>query len=181
MGPLPHSMARHGRRRRRFNLRKVRNSAFIAIGALAAGDVIVSAFTATSTNPYRIMSIDTTWSLSELGAAIDDAQEFGVSHSNYTAAEVEQCLEANAAIDIGAKVEQEQANRLVRQIGVFTGSGGVGSGLQFNDGRPVKTRLNWHIGIGNTLNVWVRNATGVVYTTGASVNFTGVVWVKDAV
>ncbi len=127
------------------------------------------------------MSINLAWNLSDLGATSDSGFEFGVAHSNYTAAEVEECLEAEAAIDIGDKIELERAGRLVRTVGFMMGAPGTGAGLSFNDGKQFKTKLNWHIGIGNTLNMWIRNGSNVVWTTGAIINSVGEIWVKDAV
>ncbi len=172
-------MAKHGRRRRRFNLRKVRSTANVACGALAAQDVTSGNLTATSANPYRVMSLDLSWSLVDLGATSDDGQEFGVAHSDYSAAEIEECLEQEGSIDVGNKVEQEQANRLVRTIGQMTGAPGTGAGLSFNDGRRVKTKLNWAIGIGDRVVIWIRNGSGTIWTTGAQVITNGVIWVKD--
>ncbi len=175
-------MARHGRARRRrrtFNLRRVRTTSSSAIGALASLDVLVGPIINTASNAYRVMSLNLTWGISDLGATADDGQEFGVAHSDYSAAEVEECLEAAASIDIGDKVAIEQANRLVRVIGQMTGAPGTGAGLSYNEGLPVKTKLNWAIGIGDTLNVWVRNGSGTVYTTGATITATGDIWVKD--
>ncbi len=170
------------RRSRRFTLRRVRMAAAVTIGALASFDVVVSPITAVSANGYRLVSIKNVYSISGLGAAIDDAFQFGVAHSDYSAAEIEECLEATAAIDVGDKVAQEQANRLVRTIGTVTGGGTntAGSGIQYNSGNPVKTRLNWKIGIGDTLVGWVRNGSGVVYTTGAILSIQGDLWLQDA-
>lgn len=169
--------------RRKFDLRRVRVAGAVTIGALTTLDVIASSVTAASANAYRLMSIKVTWAITGLGAAIDDNFQFGVSHSDYSAAEIEECLEATAAIDIGDKVAQEQANRLVRTIGTITesGTGLAGGGLKFNQGRPMKTKLNWNIGIGDTLNAWVRNGSGVVYTTGAQLAVQGDLWLKDSV
>ncbi len=175
-------MAKHGRkpyRRRKFNLRRVRITSSTAVGALAALDLTSGNLVNTSANAYRIMTVDVSWGLADLGATSDDGQEFGLSHSNYTNAEVEACLEAAGSIDQRDKVAQEAANRLVRTIGTFTGAPGTGAGLSFNDGRRVKTKLNWAIGIGDTVNVWIRNGSGTVYTTGATVNAVGDVWIKD--
>ncbi len=171
----------HGRKRRRFNLRKVRVNALSAIGALASLDVTGADLTGASVNPYRIVSVDFSYSLTNLGATTDDGQEFGLAHSDYTNAEIEECLEAQAAIDIGDKVAQEQSNRLVRTIGQMTGAPGTGAGLSFNDGTPLKTRLNWHISIGDFLRLWIRNGSGIVYTTGASIVTMGNMWIKDSV
>ncbi len=176
-------MAKKGRKGRRFQLRKVRIQGGVSIGALAAADAMSGVMTTVGTTPYRVMSIDNNWSITNLGAAIDDGFEFGVAHSDYTAAEIEECLESQASIDYGDKVAAEQANRLVRTIGVITNMGTalVGAGIQYNDGRPVKVRLNWLMSIGDGLQVWVRNSSAVVYTTGASISFIGHMWVKDSV
>ncbi len=166
---------------RRFNLRKVRIAASIGVGALAAGDVTSGAMTATSANKYRVTSVKASYSLTDRGAAIDDGQQFGIAHSDYSAAEIEECLEATASVDIGDKIAQERSNRLVREIGTITavGSSAGGGGGNFNDGRPVKTKLNWVIGIGDTLVLYIRNSSGVVYTTGALMNAKGEMWVSD--
>ncbi len=179
------TMARkgHGRKRRRFNLRRVRLQAELAVGALAADDVVSGAITQAGVGTMRFMSIKANWSILDLGSSTDDNFQFGVAHSDYTAAEIEECLEAQGAIDVGDKVAQEQSNRLVRSIGVLTQSGLTAAlgGIQFNDGRPVKTKLNWLMSIGDTLVVWVRNGSANVYTTNALITTIGDLWVKDSV
>ncbi len=169
------------RRRRQFNLRRVRLQSELAIGALAADDVISGAITVAGVGTMRFMSLKANWSIADLGAIIDDNFQFGVAHSDYSSAEIEECLEAQAAIDIGDKVAQEQSNRLVRTIGVITGGDSQQSGIPFADGRLVKTKLNWLMSIGDTLNVWVRNGTAVIYTTGSLISVIGDLWVKDSV
>ncbi len=172
-------MARRKGRRRSFNLRKVRVNNSSPIGALAAEDVVTGTLVPVSTTPYRVMSIDISWAISNLGAGIDDGQEFGVCHSDYSAAEVEECLEAVASIDIGDKIAIEQGNRLVRSIGVMTGSAANSFGLSINDGNPIKTKLNWYIGNGDGVNVYIRNGSGNVYTTGSNLLSNGVMWIKQ--
>ncbi len=164
-----------------FRLRKVAMTPALAVGALATLDVISGAGTSATTNTLRIISIEQAWSISDVGASIDDNFQFGVAHSDYSAAEIEECLEATSSMDLGNKVENERANRLVRMIGTLTwdGAGAVDGGMKFNGGRPMKTRLNWLMSIGDTLNVWVRNGSGTVYTTGAILTGIGNLWVKD--
>ncbi len=167
---------------RRFNLRKVRIAASTAIGALAASAVISGAMTAASANKYRVTSVKASYSISDLGAGIDDVQQFGIAHSDYTAAEIEECIEATGSVDIGDKIAQERANRLVREIGTMESGSSppTGGALSFNDGRPVKTKLNWVIGIGDTLVLYVRNGSGTVYTTGSNIVAKGEMWVSDS-
>lgn len=166
-------------RRRRFNLREVRIAGSTAPGALASLDVISSAMTAVATDTYRLITIKMSYAWNDTAAAIDDGAQFGVSHSDYTDAEVEECLEASTAIDLGDKVAQERANRLVRQIGLFGGAATAAAGQQFNDGRPVKTKLNWKMGIGDQLNLWVRNSSGTVWSAGSALVFNGSIWIQQ--
>ncbi len=181
MGALPHSMAKHGRARRKraFNLRRVRIAAGVVVGSLTAGDVISQTLTNVATDPMRIMSADLLYQLTDLGAVSDDGYEFGLAHSDYSATEIEECLEAAGSIDQGNKLDAEHANRLVRSIGVIFTSAIVGAGGTFNDGKPVKTKLNWRLSSGDTLVGWVRNSTGTVYTTGSVLTVLGNLWVKD--
>ncbi len=169
-------MAKHPKRRK-FNLRKVRNANSLLVTALATQDLVKGALTAAVVATTRVVSMEMTWGWSDIAAAIDDGLEFGVAHSDYTAAEIEEALEANSSMDMGDKIRQEQANRLIRSIGVITGSSIVGGGIQFNDGKPIKTRLNWLLNIGDTLDVWVRNSSGVVYSDGSSLTSLGKLWV----
>ncbi len=166
---------------RNYRLRKVRSQANFGIGALAAADVVVGVLSGTLTNTLRVISCNGSWTIINLAAAVDGGFEFGVSHSDYTAAEIEECLEAQSSMDLGDKVAQEQANRLVRTIGTISpeGTALVGGEISFNEGKPVKVRLNWLLSIGDTLNMWVRNGTGTVYTTGSALAFVGELWVKD--
>ncbi len=174
-------MAKKRRRsRRRFNLRKVRVAASPPVGALATEDVITTAIVNAIADKLRLISFDATYTWVDIAAATDGGLEFGLAHSDYSAAEIEECLEAVGSIDLGDKVAQEQANRLVRVIGSFSSvSAATGQEAQFNDGRRVKTKLNWLLSAGDTLNLWMRNGSGVVYTTGSSIAAIGDLWVKD--
>lgn len=180
------SMAKHRRsypKRGAYALRRVRIQSGFSYGALAAADVATGPLTVAGTGTYRCISIDLNWSLTNLAAGVDaDGVEFGVAHSDYSAAEVEECLESFASIDVGDKIAAEQSGRLVRQIGVISAGGATTAhGIQWNDGRSVKTRLNWLMSIGDFLNVWVRNGSGAVYTTGTTIASIGNMWVKDSV
>ncbi len=174
-------MARKPRKRRTFNLRKVRIASSTSIGALATLDVTSGTITNAPTDKIRFISVDLAYSWSDKTPA-DDGLEFGLAHGDYSAAEIEECLEAQSAIDVGDKTEQERADRLVRTVGIISGGGdGVAAagGSVFNDGKPMKTKLNWLMGAGDQLQVWVRNGSATVYTTGGSILTQGNLWVKD--
>jgi len=105
---------------------------------------------------------------------------FGYAHGDYTVTEIKECIESGASINVGLKVEQEQSNRLVRIVGAF-GSPGVGNiDVTANDGKPIKTRLNWLIPIGKTFNFFVYNdGVAALETAAKSVRINGTGWVKD--
>ncbi len=155
----------------------------MAIGALASKDLISAAATASPVTGMRVMSVNLTYTISNIGASDDDAFEFGLAHSDYSAAEIEECLEASGSMDVGDKIAQEQANRLVRHIGTVSGAlaGAQGGGANFNDGKPVKTKLNWLLAPGDSLVTWVRNGSTTIYTTGGFLETVGDLWVKDSV
>ncbi len=131
-----------------------------------------------ATEKFRVISLDCSFSWSDVAAAIDDGLTFGVAHSDYTSAEIEECLEAQAQINRGNKTAQEQGNRLVRTIGTFEESANALSG-SFNDGKRFKVRLNWLMITGQTLNLWFRNGSDTIYTTGSDILVNGDMWIKD--
>jgi len=137
------------------------------LGTLAAHDVTSVPETGVMTEERRILSIEAVVSLEDLTAG-DGPVEVGYAHSDYSAAEIEEALEAVGAWDEGNLVAQEQARRLVRSIGVLTEEE-----TALNQGRPLKTRLNWRIATGDTIQQWIRNL-GDSPTTGAVVHSEGV-------
>ncbi len=169
------------RARRSFNLRPVRVNSGMSIGALASADVISAAIVNNATNNMRVVSAHLSFTWADIQAVIDDAMAFGIAHGDYTSAEIEECLEAAGGMDKGDKIALEQSNRLVREVGQISGlkAAPIGSGAEFNDGRLIKIKLNWNLSIGEALQVWVRNNSGVVYTTGSTLSTSGKLWVRD--
>ncbi len=168
-------MARKGHGKRRYNLRKVRFTPTVALGTLNAGIALSNSLTAVAINAYRAVSLSCSWSIFGI-AGTDGPVTVGYAHSDYSVTEIKECLESNASIDRGDKIAMEQSNRLIRIVGTFL----PGGQASLNDGRPVKTRLNWYIGTGDTVNVFVMNE-GITMTTGALVNLNGQMYVKDSV
>ncbi len=137
----------------------------LQLGTLAADALIIDTFDETVSATSLISSIVATWALDGMVAGQGPIL-FGVSHSDYTAAQVEAVLENTGAWSQGSKVEQEIANRLVRIIGTFVGKQGTGTNdIQFNDGVPVKTKLNWKFQVGQTLEMWAYNISQAALTT----------------
>ncbi len=171
------------KRRRNFNLRMVRVQNKIAAGALDTLKVAIGDLTDVATDPYRLVTLKASYSWVDVAAIIDDGFDFGVAHGDYTAAEIEECLDFQSSIDRGDKIALEKSNRLVRQIGSIrspANPSATGS-MVFADGRQVKTRLNWYMATGDKLKGWIRNSSGVIWTTGSSLNAAGQIWLKDSV
>ncbi len=175
-----HAKPRGYSRKGRWQLRKVSNSTNLVLSALASGDVEAAAWSGVTTGTLRVVSIIVTWSAT-WAAVADGSMQFGVAHSDYTAAEIEECLESNGSMDPGDKIAGERSNRLVRIIGTFHSHETQFGEVTFNDGRPMKTRLNWLLSPGDRINVWVRNGSGTIWTSNGSIQSTGALWVKDSV
>ncbi len=166
-------MARKGSKRK-FNLRRVRVSPRQALTTLASNIVVAGALTASADGAYRAKSVKATWGITEL-AATEGPITVGYAHSDYSVTEIKEALEASAAINQGNKVAQEQANRLVRVVGVLNGGDD-----QLNDGKPISTKLNWLIAIGQNINIFAYNDGSDALTTGANVTCMGDMWIQDS-
>ncbi len=123
----------------------------------------------------RIVSVKMTWQISAL-TADEGPLTVGYAHPDYSVTEIKECLEAQAAIDLGNKVAQEKANRLVRIVGTIDSED-----ERLNDGLPVKTKLNWSLPAGMTPNVFVFNEQTGALTSGSSLKLSGDMWIKDGI
>ena len=148
---------------------RVRINSAVAAGALADNDMIVGTQVIAADGEYRALSIRGTWSISGHTAG-EGPIHFGISHGDYTAAEVEEWFEGTAAMSQGDKVANERANRLCRQVGSFDG---LAADEVLNDGKPITTKLNWRIAETQVLNTWIYNQSGGVFTTGTLVQCAG--------
>jgi len=167
-------MARRPRRKRRsFNLRRVRVTPEMPILNVLSDVAVKQAISAVAVSTYRAISLKGLWAITNL-TVNEGPLTVGVAHSDYTVLEIQECLISQASIDPGNKVEQERANRLVRLIGSFNEDGVL------NDGEPVSTKLNWLIAIGRSVDMFIFNESTSQLTTGAVLNFTGNLWVKDS-
>ncbi len=162
-------------RKRSFNLRAVRTTASVTVGNLVTITAVTAAVFGNADGAYRIMSMKATWSMTN-NTAGDGTLICGYAHGDYTVAEIKEFIESGASISIGNKIAGEQAGRLIRIVGAFPGQD-VEEVL--NDGRPIKTRLNWAIPIGTNFNAFVYNDDGAQRTTGGGVRVNGTGWVRD--
>ena len=132
----------------------------LSLGTLAARTLIGTTFDETVNERTLVSSLVATWSLQDFTAAAGDGPIMvGVAHGDYSDAEIEAVLEATGSWDEGDKVAQEVGKRLVRRIGVFrvqASDAGTGT-YTLNDGKPIKTKLNWILNQGVRLKIWAYN------------------------
>ncbi len=150
----------------------------LSLGTLAGNTLVGANFAETMTESGRIASVDLTWGLSDFTPAADVGPfVVGVAHSDYDDAEIEEAIEISTGWDRGDKIAREKASRLVRQVGIFRSPAGGASGVQnmvLNDGRNIKTRLNWGLTTGDTLKFWLFNSgSAAIGTTVPDLNVLG--------
>ncbi len=165
---------RRGTRRGRFTGRMVRVSPAVTLSTLASQTVITSALVGTSDAQYRLLSAKMSWSQLGLTAA-EGPITVGYAFGDYTVTEIKECLEIGASISPGDKIAQEKGNRWVRIVGTFEAD----AQSVLNDGRPIKTKLNWKVQIGSTVNIFAYNESGSALQTGTVINAQGSLYVQD--
>lgn len=139
----------------------------IDLGTLAANTLVGADNSQSMTERTLVSSIKATYAINGMVAGQGPIL-FGVAHSDYTDAEIEQVIENTGSWNAGDKVQQEVAGRLVRQIGTIVGLQGTGTNdSKFAEGRPVKTKLNWMFNTGQTLRWWAYNMSDAALSTAA--------------
>ncbi len=148
----------------------------LGLGTLAASALVSADFDETVRERTLISSLVASWSLSNwTPIASVGPIVVGVAHSDYTDAEIEAYIENLESWDEGDKIGQEIGRRKIRRVGQFavTAVGDVGV-MVLNDGKPIKTKLNWILNAGQTLSYWAYNqGTAAVATTNPDVRLQG--------
>ncbi len=149
----------------------------MAIGTLAPKDVISTGFDQTVEERTLVSALVATWALKNVTpSATAGPLLVGIAHSDYTAAEIEAWIESVGSWSEGDLVNQEITNRKIRRIGIFENRGGAEEASVLNNGRPIKTKLNWILTTGQNLQTWAYNTgTGAYATTDPSVDVQGFV------
>jgi len=141
-----------------------------ALSTLAdSAGLLQSLTTAALEHDARVTSVELTYAITGLTAGESPIEVF-LCASDYTQTEVEEYIELAGLLGPGNKVEKEVSSRFVRLIGAFNGEG---TDDVLNDGRPMKTRLNWLVPDGRTINLESYNHSGAQLTTGAVVRVMG--------
>ncbi len=130
----------------------------LSLGTLAADTLVSAPFDETVAEKTLVSSVVATWSLSDFTDALAVGPiSVGLAHSDYSDAEIEAVIESTGSWNEGDLVSQEVAKRLVRKIGTFQSGLGATAEMVLNDGKPIKTKLNWTMLTGAGLRLWAYN------------------------
>ncbi len=146
----------------------------LALGTLGA-NVLISGVTDTVNERTLISSVVATYSLAGLTPGENIGPVFvGLAHSDYTDAEIEAWVENQTGWDEGDLASREIANRKIRRIGLFDEPATANLSVALNEGRTIKTKLNWIVNQGQGLSLWAYNTgTAAIATTDPNVHMQG--------
>ncbi len=145
------------------------------LGTLAANTGVRSAVSDVVGEATRISSIVVTYSLSSWTPAANTGPILvGVAHSDYTLVEIEEFLESTTSWNVADLVSQEVSNRKIRRVGLFGSPDAATDIAVLNDGKPIKTKLNWMLQTGQNLVFFAYNTgTAAIATTDPDVHYNG--------
>ncbi len=130
----------------------------LQLSTLAAKTVVSVAFDESAVEKTLVSSIVAAYSMRGFTIASSDGPILvGLAHSDYTVTEIKEWIENPASWDPGDKIAQERAKRLIRKIGVFENTSADLGADVLNDGKPIKTKLNWSLTTGKTIQLWAYN------------------------
>ncbi len=139
----------------------------LVLGTLAASTLVGVDFDEAVNERTLVSSVVATYSLSDVAEAANRGPILiGLAHSDYTDAEIEAVIEMTDSWDEGNLTEREIANRKVRKITVLEAASATET-VVANDGKPIKTKLNWILLQGQTLRLWAYNTGTAALAAGA--------------
>lgn len=147
----------------------------LALGALVAADLIKGDFSQVMDEKVFALWAKGAWAI-DTATAGEGGITCGFSHSSYTDAQVEECIEQALSWDAGNKVAQEQRRRKVRRVGDIVWRDSTSGSME--QGKSQFTKLMFNIEIGETLATWARTRT--LLTTGAVLTFSGIIAVRPS-
>ncbi len=149
----------------------------LALSTLANGSVIkANIMTGIVTEDLFVISADLEVTVDALTAGEGDPSSWGVSHSDYTATEIEEHQDVTL-LGRGSKIEQERLRRLIRNGGMLHEDSLNATELVVK-GTPKRIKVRFMIQEGFALEIWLRNRSGAAFTTGASLKWFGTVYGK---
>lgn len=100
---------------------------------------------------------------------------FGVAHDDYTDLEITECLQADQ-LDFSDKIQMEKARRTVREWGQLAETESASGHI--SAGNMVRYKFRFRSEQGHNVKIWAHNFSGGTLTTGATLYWSGKVYVK---
>ncbi len=122
-----------------------------------------------------VSSLVAKWSIGDLTPSVNTGPiVVGVCHGDYTDTEILEYLTQAGSWNETDLIAQERAKRKIRVVGYFSQPLSATDILTLNDGRAIKTKLNWLVAEGQGLNFFVYNlGTSALAGTQPNVNVQG--------
>ncbi len=145
------------------------------LGTLGAKTLTIAVFGDTVSERTLITSIVARYSLTEFTKSTGDGPILvGISHSDYSSTEVEEWIESTGSWKEADLVQREIGSRKIRMVGVFDNPVDEAAVSVLNDGKMIKTKLNWILTQGQSLDLWAYNmGTSPLATTSPRVQVMG--------
>ncbi len=163
------ALAKRGRGKRRAMGRYIRGSVAesMVLGTLAAKTAVGQVFGDTVTERTLISSIVARYSMTAFTKSTGDGPILvGVAHSDYAVSEIEAWIETTGSWKEADLVQREVGARKIRMIGIFENPIDEAATSVLNDGKMIKTKLNWILTQGQSLDLWAYNqGTSALATT----------------
>jgi len=123
-----------------------------------AAKALASGITNSVSDTTRLSSVEAVYGIQGLSPT-EGAGPFlvGLAHGDYSDNEIEAFIENAGSWQIGNMVQREITTRRIRVIGQIQTPISAGVTSDLNDGKPVKTKLNWLLDEGQSLRLWVYN------------------------
>ncbi len=140
----------------------------VDLGTLAAATGLKTSVGDTVSNRAWVSSIKCTYSMGNVtpAAGVGPIAVY-VCHSDYSLSEVEEFIENLNSWSTGDVVaSREIAKRFIRYVGVIGQLASSASEVTtMNDGKPVHTKLGWHVNNGQTLSFVTYNLGSAAFAT----------------
>jgi len=131
---------------------------FAGLTTLGAKTLVSVTFDSVVNERTLVSSVDAIYGLSLLTPASGVGPIMvGLAHSDYSDAEIQAVIDATGSWNEGDLVAQEVGNRKVRRVGIFEIPDDALDAVVLNDGKSIKTKLNWMLLQGQSLKLWAFN------------------------
>ncbi len=136
------------------------------LGTLAPSTLVSTNFDDVVVEKTLVSSLIASYSIDQFTPAANTGPfMIVIAHSDYSDAEIEQVIESTGSWDQGDLIDQEIGNRKVRIIGIMRDAFTVGDSMTLQNGKLIKTKLNWLLMTGQTLKFCVYNLGSVAVAT----------------